>query len=119
MLCWDLSKAFDTVDHNIIKLKLKSLGVKESSITWFSSYLCNRSQYMTVDNVMSDPEHTSCGVPQGSILGPLLFVCYINDMPKFCGDLRPFIYADDMALLTKNKSLEVINATLQQYHQLV
>ena len=87
--------------------------MKQSSITWFQSYLENRIQYTQVDGILLDPVHTSSSVSQGSIFGPLLFVCYINDLPKFCGDLSPFIYANDMALLVNGKSLESITTTLQ------
>ncbi len=113
MLFLDLSKAFDTVDHGIIKIKLKALGVKESSIQWFVSYLTGRTQYTQVDGVLSEPAPTNSGVPQGSILGPLLFVCYINDLPKFCGNLLPFIYADDTALLIRNEDITFITEELQ------
>ena len=113
VLFLDLSKAFDTVDHGIIKIKLKALGVKESSIQWFTSYLTGRIQYTQVDGILSEPLLMNSGVPQGSILGPLLFVCYINDMLKFCGNLLPFIYADDTALLTRNKDITLITDELQ------
>ena len=113
VLFLDLSKAFDTVDHNNIEIKLKSLGLKESCIAWFNSQLENRIHYTHLHNVVSDLKHTSSSMPQGSILGLLLFVCYISDMPNFCGDLQPFIYADDTALLGKNQSLDVINNTLR------
>ncbi len=113
MLFLDLSKAFDTVDHGIIKIKLKALGVKESSIQWFVSYLTGCTQYTQIDSVLSEPVPTNSGVPQGSILGPLLFVCYINDFPKFWGNLLPFIYADDMALLTRSKDIIQITEELQ------
>ena len=113
VLFLDLSKAFDTVDHNVIKLKLKSLGIKESSVSWFVSYLSNRSQFTSVDGASSDVEHVDSGVPQGSILGPLLFICYINDLPNFAGDLDTFLYADDTALLAKGTDETIIQNTLQ------
>ncbi len=113
VLFLDLSKAFDTVDHDIIKIKLKSLGLKEAAITWFSSYLKGRTQQTQVGNSLSSPMHTSSGVPQGSILGPLLFVCYVNDLPKFCKNLQPFMYADDTALLVKGKNIMEIQNQLQ------
>ncbi len=80
MILIDLQKAFDTVDHIILLDKLKAMGV--SSIEWFRSYLTNRSQLVNVNGVDSVPLKISCGVPQGSILGPLLFLCYVNDMPS-------------------------------------
>ena len=78
MLILDLHKAFDTVDHDILCKKLKAMGIK--SADWFRSYLSNRNQIVNANDTESDPSLIACGVPQGSILGPLLFLCYINDM---------------------------------------
>ncbi len=113
VLFLDLSKAFDTVNHEVIKIKLKALGIKESSLDWFVCYLSGRSQSMCVDGHFSDPGPTNSGVPQESILGPLLFVCYVNDMPQYCNRMRPFLFADDTALLIKDNSLENIQNQLQ------
>ena len=113
LLFLDLSKAFDTVDHNVIRLKLKSLGIKETSVSWFVSYLSDRSQYTVVDGTSSGVERVSTGVPQGSILGPLLFTCYINDLPKYSGDVEPFLYADDTALLAKGKDITYVQEIMQ------
>ena len=71
----DLQKAFDTVDHGVLLSKLRSMGV--DSVTWFDSYLSNRTQCVENDGVRSDFMHITCGVPQGAILGPLLFLIYI------------------------------------------
>ena len=75
----DLSKAFDTVDHHILLKKLVNCGVKNANIVWFKSYLSNRKQYVSYDGGKTDNKAITCGIPQGSILGPLLFLIYINE----------------------------------------
>ena len=97
----DLQKAFDTVDHVILCKKLKAMGI--ASVDWFSSYLSDRKQIVSVNEVDSNPLGVSCGVPQGSILGPLLFLCYVNDMASSV-DCKLLLYADDSALLVSDKN---------------
>ena len=105
MVLIDLQKAFDTVDHAILLDKLTAIGV--SSVSWFDSYLSDRQQCVDINGTRSDFLPVSCGVPQGSILGPQLFLIYINDM-CLSVDCRLSLYADDSALLFSHNDPTVI-----------
>ena len=94
----DFKKAFDTLDHNILLLKMKHLGLKDNAIKWFKNYLHGRTQCTVANDITSDPLPITCGVPQGSILGPLLFLCYINDLSSTIKTAKHNLYADDTAV---------------------
>ena len=94
----DLSKAFDTLDHSILIHKLKFYGIKGTALQLFQSYLSNRLQFVEYDDTMSDTLEISTGVPQGSVLGPLLFLIYINDIAKSSDSFDFICYADDTTL---------------------
>ena len=91
----DLSKAFDTIDHTIILNKLQCYGVRGSACNWFVSYIQNRKQNVIFNKTESEYKEMSCGVPQGSILGPLLFILYINDTEHVSDIIKPILFADD------------------------
>ena len=82
MLLIDIQKAFDTIDHEILLQKMKYLGFSDATIKWFESYLTNQIFKVNLGDEYSSRGDLSCGVPQGSILGPLLFLLYVNDMPS-------------------------------------
>ena len=102
----DLSKAFDTVNHDVLLDKLSYYGINNETKYWFSSYLKNRKQYVCVDGVNSNVLPLECGVPQGSVLGPILILIYINDAQFITNFIHLVLYADDMNLLVSNKSLK-------------
>ena len=109
MVLIDLQKAFDTVHHAILLDKLAAIGV--SSVSWFDSYLSGRQQCVDINGTRSEFLPISCGVPQGSILGPQLFLIYINDM-CLSVDCRLSLYADDSALLFSHKNSAEIASRL-------
>ena len=99
----DLQKAFDTVNHEILVDKLSYYGIRGISNQWFKSYLSNRTQYVSINGFDSDKMNIKHGVPQGSVLGPLLFLIYINDLYKSLVYSAAYHFADDKNLLVVSK----------------
>ena len=104
MILIDLQKAFDTIDHEILLQKLKAIKFSESTIKWFKPYLFERIFLVNIENKLSDFRKISCGVPQGSILGPLLFLIYVNDMPQAVTSTL-LLYAVDSCILYQHKGV--------------
>ena len=94
----DLQKAFDTVNHNILLQKLEHYGIRGKVLDWFRSYLSSRSQNVAVNGHLSEILPITCGIPQGSVLGPLLFLIYVNDLPYVSKILKFYLFADDTSI---------------------
>jgi len=108
----DLRKAFDTVDHVRLLSKLPIYGIKSKELCWFESYLFGRKQIVSYDGALSEIQTISCGVPQGSILGPLLFTLLINDIDENLRQCEMTLYADDSVLYVVGKICDVIEEKL-------
>ena len=116
MLLIDLQKAFDTINHEILLGKLHAIGFSVKTVAWFKSYLSDRDQVFirsNINNHFSDLSKISCDIPQGSVLGPVLFLLYVNDMPQAVhSDL--FLYADDSSLKFQHKDAHTIEHQLKK-----
>eukprot|EP00795_Rhopilema_esculentum_P017922 gene17922-biopygen753 len=108
----DLRKAFDTVDHERLLSKLLHYGIKNKELCWFESYLFGRTQIVSYDGALSENQAISCGVPQGSILGPLLFTLLINDIDENLSQCEMTLYADDSVLYVAGKKCDIIEEKL-------
>ena len=112
----DFAKAFDTVNHEILLSKLEHYGITGIVNDWFRSYLSLRPQKVKINGFLSDEQYIKCGVPQGSVLGPLLFLIYINDMPYASTILDIHLFVDDTSIFMSNKNLEelqtIVNSEL-------
>ena len=110
----DLKKAFDTIDHSIILRKLQFYGIEQESLKWFQSYLDDRKQVCCVNGHMSNSRSVSCWVPQGSNLGPLLFLIYINDLQNCLSTASPRMFADDTNVSLASSTLFELENMLNQ-----
>ena len=108
----DLQKAFDTINHNLLIKKLDLYGLQKPALNLLGSYLENRFQMCTVNGVLSKKNLVTCGIPQGSILGPLLFLIYINDLPTSLEHSSSRMFADDTTLTVSGKSLHDVEVAI-------
>ena len=117
----DLSKAFDTLNHLILLNKLKFYGLSNTPLKWFESYLYGRQQFVDFDGTASNTAMINTGVPQGSILGPLLFIIYMNDINMASNKFNAILYADDTNLISPlfafNLSLSIKSSDLEHMSQ--
>ena len=118
MILIDLQKAFDTIDHEILINKLEFLGFSKNVILWFKSYLSNRKFKVNLNKTFSESGKLLCGVPQGSILGPLLFLLYINDMPQTV-KCELLLLADDACLIFQHNDIKEIEIQLNKSFSLI
>ena len=106
-----ISKALDTIDHNILLSKLYKYGIRGNTLNLLMNYLSNRYQFVSINNTSSSFLRIECGVPQGSILGPILIILYINDLPRVSTKLK-FLYADDTNIIYENTDANAIIKTI-------
>ena len=113
MVLIDLQKALDTINHEILFKKMGCVGFSRDTIKWFQSYLKDRTFLVFVEISTSNSGKQTCGVPQGSILGPLLFLLYINDMQQ-ASDSTILLYADDSCIISQHKNVQDIERQLNK-----
>ena len=113
----DIKKAFDSVNHRKLLLKLESYGIRGLALSWLKSYLKNRKCFMAIDDIKSDVLTFNVGVPQGSVLGPILFLLYVNDLPNISHNLQTVLFADDTTISTShsdyNELVQLTNNALK------
>ena len=112
LLLLDYSKAFDVLDHGTLLRKLEHYGIRGTALSWFQSYLSDRKQFVAINGTNSSLKPIEYGVPQGSIMGPLLFVIYINDLPGICNIAKFILYADDANIIVTGSNIQEIQASI-------
>jgi hypothetical protein len=110
----DISKCFDSIDHKLLRIKLAKYGITGTELDWFCSYLTGRKQVVRCNNVTSESQAISIGVPQGSILGPILFLIFVNDLTQFSGLSNCNLFADDALFYVTCKDVKSVEIALQE-----
>ena len=111
-LYYDKTSVGTPVNHDILLLKMEHYGIRGAAYSWFKSYLSNRKQFVSLNGVDSAIKTISCGVPQGSVLGPLLFLIYINDLPNISSKLKFYLFADDTNIYCETNDLKSLEKTM-------
>ena len=118
---FDLSKAFDTVDRDFVAQKLNNLGILDPLNSWIVSYLSNRKVVVKIGTTTSDKKDVSIGTPQGSVLGPLIFLLYVNDLPCHISQGKIFMYADDSTIIISDPDPSIlrnkVSTVLEEFNQ--
>ena len=121
MILVDLQKAFDSLDHRVLIEKMKYFGLRTSVIKWFESYLSNRKFLVCIDSVFSEAGTLKYGVPQGSTLGRLPFLLYVNDLPQSLSDGGSYLYADYTCIFHQHedpkKTENILNKEFSSLYQ--
>ena len=104
----DLTKAFDTVQHGVLLGKMRKYGIRGIALKFFENYLHNRKSFVKIGSKLSSLKTINIGIPQGSILGPIFFLIYINDLPNILKSTQPLMFADDTTISSSHSSCDVM-----------